>query len=92
MRVIEREMVNAVNSDRNWTSGNTKVRHNSEGCHIYLHNNHIATVDAGEVLVNIRTLKKWPTVTTKSRLRALGVDVSTVKGATMLNGVDITTL
>ena len=92
MRVIEREMVNAINSGINWRKGDTSVILTNNGCHVYLHGNHIASVEAGEVVVNIQTLKRWPTVTTKNRLRALRVNVSTVKGVTMINGVDIRTL
>lgn len=93
MLVIEREMLDAINIGYNWSKGNTSVRHSSDGCHVYLHDNHIASVDAkGVVTVNVQTLKKWPTATTKSRLRAMRVNVSTAKGVTMLNGVDINTL
>ena len=53
---------------------------------VYLHGNHIATVTQGSVRVNIDTLRKYPTVTTKSRLRALGVNVCTKKGITYLYG------
>lgn len=92
MLIIERKMLNAISQGNNWSQGNTSVRHTSSGCDVFLHHNHIATVEAGEVVVNLQALKKWPTNTTKSRLRALGVDVRTVKGVTLLNGVDITTL
>lgn len=92
MRVIERSMLDAINLGRNWSNGNTSVRHTSNGCDVFLHHNRIATVVGEEVTVDIQTLKNWPTSTTKSRLRALGVNVSTAKGVTMLDGVDITTL
>lgn len=92
MRVIEREMLDAINTGYNWNKGNTAVVHSSSGCNVYLHDNHIATIKNGEVTVNVETLKKWPSNTTKNRLRALKANVSTVKGVTMLNGVDISTL
>lgn len=92
MLIIERNVLNAIKLGNNWSEGNTSVRHTSYGCDIYLHGNHIASVENGEVIVNIQTLKRWPTNVTKSRLRALGVNVSTAKGVTMINGVDITTL
>ena len=48
-------------------------------CSVFLHGHHIADVEftaSGRVIdVNIETLRRWPTVTTKSRLRALGVDL-----------------
>ena len=92
MLKIELEMVDAINNGRNWRKGNTSVRHTLDGYHVYLHDNRIARIVGREVVVNIQTLKNWPTATTKSRLRALGVDVITAKGVTLLNGVDITTL
>jgi len=57
---------------------------------IYLHGNLIAEwwYDAEHPLgVEITTLARWPTATTKSRLRALGADVRTIKGRTILDGV-----
>jgi hypothetical protein len=68
---------------------------------VYLHGNHIANywhgdiaqgIDlqgAGPVEVNIRTLKSWPTNTTKSRLRALGVNLTQKKGVLYIDGVQI---
>tara|TARA_Y100000114_G_scaffold39989_1_gene35583 strand:+ start:1647 stop:2261 length:615 start_codon:yes stop_codon:yes gene_type:complete len=62
-------------------------------CQVSLHGNHIATVYAltvgdGEpslfAMPNLFTLHKWPTPTTKSRLRALGVHVWTEKGRTFV--------
>lgn len=64
---------------------------------VFLHGNHIATywhgdtakgidtTGAGNAEVNVRTLQRWPSPTTKSRLRALGVSVYTRKGVTYLN-------
>lgn len=68
---------------------------------IYLHGNHIANYWHGDVAkgvelkgadpleVNIRTLKSWPTNTTKSRLRALGVNLTQKKGVLYIDGVQI---
>ena len=86
MRKIEVEMLAAVRSCQPWQSGNTCVapipasESGTPAAHVYLHGNHIATVSAGGyVQVNRDTLKRWPTSTTVSRLRALGVDAR-VKG------------
>ena len=86
MRVIEKEMLKALRDGRAMTKGNTKVTANGM---VYLHDNHIASVFDDFVTVNVRTLRNWPTPTTKSRLRALGVDVSSKDFNTFLEGTDI---
>ena len=102
MRKIESEMVFNVMMGRNWSQANTRVQRfaysraslTSGGCDVYLHGHHIATVwnacdgrERWDVVVNKDTLRAWPTRTTMSRLRALGVDVCTRKGEVMLDGV-----
>ena len=75
MRKIEQQMWNAINNQANWRSGNTSVqRIDDVNMAVYLHGNHIADVNSrnGFVMVNTATLIQWPTLTTKSRLRALG--------------------
>lgn len=88
MRLIEEEMLSAIEGGRNWNKDNTAVNCNGSLIHVYLHGNHIAAVIRGSdmVEVNKRTLKQWATPTTKSRLRALGVDVYTKRGVVYLNG------
>ena len=101
MRVIEKEMLKAVASGKNWSKDNTSVRHASERADdfmpafeyavVYLHGHEIATVyhpstSEEYVTVNLGTLQAWPTRTTMSRLRALGVDVCTRKGVVHLHG------
>ena len=89
MRKIETEMNRAINQGRNWSSANTTVHvEPTNGWrYVYLHGHHIATVDTStEVDPNLETLARWPTNTTKSRLRALGVDVYTKAGTTYVNG------
>ena len=72
----------------------------SEAIDVFLHGHHIATVwgicngvetprDQWTVEVNTNTLRAWPTRTTMSRLRALGVDVCARKGEVLLNGETI---
>ena len=103
MRKIEKEMINAINSRaRSWQKDNTRVEWNSivEGSNgtkhvaksdVFLHGNHIATVyqDTGELKVNLYTLRKWPSMTTRSRLRALGANLVSIKGTLHLNGKSI---
>lgn len=93
MRVIEQEMVNAIKSGNNWAKGNTSfivsASHpaSSFTAEVFLHGNRIAWVSGAEryITTDIETLREYPTVTTKSRLRALGVNVCTKQGITYLN-------
>ena len=91
MRKIEQQMWEAINSLNNWDGSNTTVFHTNRGAVVYLHGHHIASVNAttGKVTVNKTTLAAYPTNTTKSRLRALGVDVYTKNGITYLDGEEI---
>ena len=103
MRKIEKEMLNAIrNRVRYWGKDNTRVEWNSivkgsapmrhvAKSDVFLHGNHIATVyqDTGEIEVNLYTLRKWPSMTTRSRLRALGANLVSIKGVLHLNGKSI---
>lgn len=97
MRKIELEMNYAIAHGKNWSKDNTMVRTNSQTglVDVYLHGHHIASVDVhtrswsswyGKLTVNRETLSRWPTNTTKSRLRALGADVYTKSFTTYLDG------
>jgi hypothetical protein len=83
MRKIELRMLQLIaNKQSGNCSGNTTVFCHSQNnwCSVHLHGHHIATVSQnGIVKPDLDTLKKYPTMTTKSRLRALGVNVSTRK-------------
>jgi len=92
MRKIEKQMLAAIESRKAWQSGNTLVLPTDDfNSAIFLHGNRIADVDTrnGFVEVFMPVLIQYPTPTTKSRLRALGVNVSTRKGITYLNNVAI---
>lgn len=85
MRKIEKEMVNAIVSRKTWKNGNTSVVYYAElnertharmeMAKVFLHGNHIATYVYKECKTyrNTETFNKWPTRTTKSRLKALGL-------------------
>ena len=93
MRVIEKQMVSAVNAHKDWKSDNTSVSCIDDiNVAVYLYGNHIADVNSltGFVMVNKDTLRRWPTPTTKSRLRALGVSVTTKNHITYLNDEEVT--
>ena len=69
MRKIEAQMVQAIANNQDWRLANTKVVNTSEGySHVYLHNNHIATVKDDTVILYDGG---WQSVTTKSRLNAI---------------------
>lgn len=89
MRKIEQLMNNAIHSQKRWALQNTIVSPIDDvNVAVYLHGHEIAIVNThnGFTMTNIDTLRRYPTNTTKSRLRALGVSVSTRKGVTYLDG------
>jgi hypothetical protein len=96
MRKIEQQMVSAItniqhnSASKGWSNGNTIVTNAGDRAKVFLHGNHIADVfNTGVLDVNTNTLARWPTPTTKSRLRALGANVATRKGVTYLNDVAV---
>ena len=94
MRKIEKQMIEAVNSRSTWHGSNTSVSLHVDARgflhpNVFLHGNHIATVENGVLRVNQYTLAKWPTATTKSRLKALGANVTTKNGVIYLDGAPI---
>lgn len=87
MRKIESQMLEAVNNGKTWSKDNTGVYPIVGGMEVRLHGHTIAKVDEyGQVKVDLYTLRNWPTNTTKSRLRALGVDIKTKGGVIHLDG------
>ena len=94
-------MIASVDAKIDWRLDNTSVffisatesgNPNGSRSEIYLHGNLIAEYwhDAPNPLeVDTKTLARWSTPTTKSRLRALGAKVSTRKGVTYLDNVAI---
>ena len=70
MRKIDQQMNTAIRYRRNWAGSNTMVRVSREVVEIFLHGNHIASVDTA---TNNLTLFDggWQSNTTKSRLNAL---------------------
>ena len=70
MRKIERQMCDAVQGNRNWSSANTSVTIDKETntSSVYLHGNLIATVTDNDMTIYDGG---WQSNTTKSRLNAL---------------------
>lgn len=89
MRKIEAQMNRAIRDGRNWASANTQVVIGfQDSATVYLHGHHIATVTPdGEVVPNRETFRDWPTATTRSRLRALGVNASIKNFEACIDGV-----
>ena len=87
MRKIEKAMCLAIGQKKSWQESNTEVVYqpevtsNERSCieyaKVFLFGNHIGTFvySANRFDVNPVTFAKWPTNTTKSRLRALGAKV-----------------
>ncbi len=68
MRKIEPQMIEAINGNKNWSSGNTQVVTNMGVSTVYLHGNKIAMVDDTSLTIFDGG---WQSNTTKSRLNAL---------------------
>lgn len=97
MRKIEQEMMAALKQRKPFNKDNTFiVGDDSSGCPfdyswVFLHGNNLGywRHSDGQFEVNRDTLKQWPTVTTKSRLRALGVNLTQKKGKIYIDDVFI---
>lgn len=87
MRKIEENMKAAVFTMKNWQQDNTQVKVYTKGgfkvLDVYLHGNKI--FEGWEDGRQFFTLAGWNTVTTKSRLRALGVNIRQKNGDVILN-------
>ena len=70
MRVIEKQMNDAILNSQNWCNGNTQVTYSPErdASYVYLRGNHIATI--GDTFIELYTCG-YKTPTTKSRLNAI---------------------
>ena len=96
MRQIEKDMCAAIARNESWSKDNTRVEPTfADGllaCRVFLHGNHIAdTLQVTgngilRVFPNRDTLAQWPTPTTKSRLRALGVNLTQARGVISIDG------
>ncbi len=97
MRKIEKEMNAAINQISwgnavNWAKDNTVVfiQQSTGKIFVTLHGSIIAHgMGLGCMVADKDTLLAYPTNTTMSRLRALGIDVCRRKGEVILNGEQI---
>ena len=87
-------MKEAITNKQDFKLDNTAVyfnEHTNQSL-VRLHNNLIAVIHHGEfktVEVNESMFAEYPTRTTRSRLRALGVPASIKNGLAVLNGVTL---
>tara|TARA_Y100000114_G_scaffold52247_1_gene47745 strand:- start:498 stop:803 length:306 start_codon:yes stop_codon:yes gene_type:complete len=101
MRKIEKQMIEAIRSGDNWKSANTEVVITDDTANVYLHGHHIATAsrstwgkfNSWDRLTNVKanedTFRAWPTATTRSRLRALGIDASIKNFQACIDGMTL---
>jgi hypothetical protein len=68
-------MREAIFKRRDWKRNNTEVSLYGDCVRVYLFGNLIAFEQDNHLHLNHRMLNKFPTVTTRSRLNALGFDV-----------------
>lgn len=107
MRKIEKQMIEAIRSGKNWSHANTAVRIASDylisdaGADHYrgtfaivlLHGHavayvtHVPATGCMVATPDADTFRAWPTATTRSRLRALGINASIKNGRAMLDGM-----
>ena len=89
-RKIETRIVNALRDNAPFKSGRDEVRATATGVAYYLHGNLVASKTYGKPLEPYApTFSAWPTPTTASRLRALGLDATIRKGVPHLDGVPL---
>lgn len=97
MRKIEKEMLQAIQSKQNWNKDNTAVYYvqslHPDGSYseIYLHGNCLGLYYHNTKTFDMfwYTFRAWPTMTTASRLRALGVGAHIVKGKAYIDGKEV---
>jgi hypothetical protein len=69
MRKIEALMNKAIQSEKDWKSGNTEVQTHSDIIKVYLHGNLITEID--QTFLTLYDGGGWRSSTTKSRLNAI---------------------
>lgn len=79
MRLIEKQMLNAIKNKKDYFCGNTMVSINGSLALVYLHGNLIFGMNY-KTHVKAYNSCGWLTTTTKSRLNALGADIHQKKG------------
>jgi len=94
MRTIETKMLEAIINKTDWQLDNTSVKYNAETdtSRVHLFYNHICSYHHRKdnaPRANKTVFAKYPTRTTVSRLRALGIDARIKNKQPTINGVVI---
>jgi len=92
MRKIEENMLNAIWNKLTVNLSNTSVHYNehTQMSLVRLHGNLIATYKHDGLYkykANAAMFKEWATTTTRSRLRAMGINASIKGGKAVIDGV-----
>ena len=86
MRKIEQQLNNAIKARKGFKLANTRLEWADGLGRVFLHGHHIATIDDGRAVPIPATFSAWPTRTTASRLRALGIGATIRKGEPCIDG------
>jgi hypothetical protein len=90
MNKIEIKMYEAIDNKQDMEEGNTVVfySHEHRASGVFLHDHNLGNFmhDTRKFVTNIDTLREYPTKTTLSRLRALGVEVERYNNSLWLDG------
>ena len=89
MRKIEQQLNKAIRARKGFKLDNTRLEWADGLGLVYLHGHHIATIDSGQAVPIPATFSAWPTRTTASRLRALGVNATIRKGEPCIDGLAV---
>ena len=88
MRQIEKQMLHAVINRNNWKKDNTEVVNEGGVISVYLHGNKIFALTS---IGAMYSFAGWDTVTTRSRLRALGLPIVSKDGSRYAYGNELST-
>lgn len=86
---IEQQLNKAILQRKPFSLAKTRLEWSNGLGLVYLHGHHIATIDNGQAVPIPATFSAWPTKTTASRLRALGVNATIRKGSACIDGVAV---
>lgn len=89
MRIIEKNMINAIRNRRNWKDGNTRVEvsESERYVKVYLHGNAIMNYSYATGTLYLSECG-WNTATTRSRLTAIiGAFTSYISGIRCCKGI-----
>ena len=89
MRKIEKKLNQAIAQGKPFKLENTRLDWENNTGYVFLHNNLLAVISRGEAYPIPATFSAWPTRTTASRLRALGICATIRQGQPYIDGVAV---